>query len=468
MILTKLGYCAIVFAVLGSAIVEAQVAFAPPVDLAAAVRPDGVAAGDFDQDGDRDLVVTVDTQDRFMLFLNDGTGQLLDGAAFFTGPGTGPDDVAAADLDGDGDLDLAVLFKNLNSLAVFLGDGAGNFTPGEVAPVGLEPTKVTVADFNGDGSLDLATANRDGNSVTVLTNLGPASFVAATVSVGLEPRSVVSGDFDQDGDLDLAVTNHDSRSVSVLTNNAGAFVSSAQLSVGATLRPEGIDVADVDNDGDLDLAVATSGNGQNFLSIFVNAGGLFTGPTHSIVTGQGAGGLVAADFDGDGFVDVAISNEDTANMAIMAGNGTPAYALALSLPTGIEPGNPIAADLTGDSRPELVVANRDSNTVRAWINSSSGGPVGSFFVRGDANGSGDLDVADAVTGLSTLFVPGFPQLGCRDSGDANDDGTFDVSDMVFLLAYLFQPGSPAPAAPGTTCGADPTADALDCAVVTCP
>ncbi|MEM7262519.1 MAG: hypothetical protein AAF488_11055 [Planctomycetota bacterium] len=97
--------------------------------------------------------------------------------------------------------------------------------------------------------------------------------------------------------------------------------------------------------------------------------------------------------------------------------------------------------------------------------------AGPVFRRGDANGDGGFDISDAIFTLAALFTPGAPSPGCADSGDANDDGGYDISDAIFTLAALFTPGAPAPSDPGpNTCGEDPTADGLDCAVygAACP
>lgn len=86
-------------------------------------------------------------------------------------------------------------------------------------------------------------------------------------------------------------------------------------------------------------------------------------------------------------------------------------------------------------------------------------PVPIRFIRGDCNGDSELDVSDAIEGLSRLFVSGLPR--CRVACDTNDDGSFDVSDVVRTLGFLFST-TPPPAAPYPDCGLDPTADSLGC------
>ncbi|HAK93633.1 MAG TPA: hypothetical protein DCM87_01150, partial [Planctomycetes bacterium] len=85
---------------------------------------------------------------------------------------------------------------------------------------------------------------------------------------------------------------------------------------------------------------------------------------------------------------------------------------------------------------------------------------GAWFLRGDANGNGRVDFADATFVLEFLFARGAAPA-CEDAADANDSGRIDIADAVMLLVHLFGGGGPLPA-PAGACGADPTADTLSC------
>jgi hypothetical protein len=82
------------------------------------------------------------------------------------------------------------------------------------------------------------------------------------------------------------------------------------------------------------------------------------------------------------------------------------------------------------------------------------------FLRGDADDSGVVNLADAIAVLSYLFGDA-PPITCADALDANDNGVVSVADPIFLLGFLFR-GGPPPAPPFPAAGRDPTADDLGC------
>lgn len=96
-----------------------------------------------------------------------------------------------------------------------------------------------------------------------------------------------------------------------------------------------------------------------------------------------------------------------------------------------------------------------------WDNLRVSSPV--RFRRGDCDGTGSVDVADALKTLLWLFVQGSARPPCLDACDANDDGSVSLADPLYALRWIFR-GGPVPPAPGpAACGLDPTpADAVGC------
>lgn len=82
-----------------------------------------------------------------------------------------------------------------------------------------------------------------------------------------------------------------------------------------------------------------------------------------------------------------------------------------------------------------------------------------YFVRGDANQDGTLDISDPIGILAHLFS-GAP-VTCNDAVDSNDDGQIDISDAIYMLAHLFA-GGPDPKPPYPQIGPDLTPDTIDC------
>lgn len=348
---------------------SAQFAFSGPATYAPGDRPDGVAFGDFNGDGLSDMAVSSANPNKVAIFRNLGGGTFGAPDLVETGAGTGADDLAAADVDGDGDTDLVVTLHNAAAVRVLLNGGSGAFSLGASVAVGANPISIAAGDFNGDGRPDLATANRDANSVSVLLNQGGGAFSSASIGVNLDPRGVAAGDFDGDGDLDIVASNHDSRNLTVLWNSgSGTFMRGPDLSVGSSVRPESVVAGDLDRDGDGDIVVAVNGNGQNFIAVFTGSAGSFSGPLFYGTGGANPAHLTLGDFDCDGDMDVAVANETSNALAVMANNGAGAFGAPTLLATGSQPEDVAAADLDGDTDLEIGIANQGSNTVSVYKN----------------------------------------------------------------------------------------------------
>jgi hypothetical protein len=213
-----------------------------------------IATGDFNNDGNLDIEATefldgsADGSD-VMIFLGDGVGGFTAGATFGTNPQ--PSDLAVADMDKDGNLDLVVAGAGAentagNFISTYLGDGAGNFTAKQINDLGTGSIKgkIALADFNEDGNLDAAfpqsskLTERGEKSKTVLIFLGDGTgnlTAGQSVTVGREPDTAVASDVNKAGHVDLAVSNRTDANVSILLGSGdGTFTTHATIQV-ATL-----------------------------------------------------------------------------------------------------------------------------------------------------------------------------------------------------------------------------------------
>src|SRR5580692_2538807 len=248
-----------------------------PIISVAELGPWDLAVGDFNGDGKLDLACVNQTAGTISIFLGNGDAT-FNGDGFFQPPATvatnaGPGQMTIGDFNGDGILDMAV--ANFGSFAgdtvsVFLGNGNGTFQPKVDYDTSLAPLSVVAADVNGDGKLDLAVADSCGTStpcgrpglVSILLGNGDGTFQPhMDYPAGLFPYTIVAGDFNGDGKLDVAVTDLDSDQVTILAGvGDGTFQPSSVLSTSGS--PVGLLAADFNRDGLMDFAVGT-GSGVN-------------------------------------------------------------------------------------------------------------------------------------------------------------------------------------------------------------
>ena len=266
--------------------------------------------------------------------------------------------VAAADLNGDGKLDLAVGNLDSATVSVFLGNGDGTFKPRVDFATGLFPNSVAVGDFNGDGKPDLALANGSG-TVSVLLGNGDGTFQPhVEYPAGPGAFSVAVGDFSGDGKLDLAVANNNgnqSGTVSVLLGNGdGTFQPHVDYPVG--VGPYSVAVGDFNRDGKLDLVVA------NYPSIFTvsvllgNGDGTFQ-PQVTYPVGRQPISVAVADLNGDGKLDLAVADFTDGLVSVLLGNGDGTFQPSVEYPTGRVPSTIIIGDFNGDGKLDLATSN---------------------------------------------------------------------------------------------------------------
>src|SRR6185503_16422334 len=120
--------------------------FGPEVQVKLPHDADGLAVGDFDNDGDDDVAASSSLFDTLWILLSNGTGGLVLAGSKSTGDS--PSGLSAGDIDEDGDLDL--LTPIASKITVLTGDGAGGFTPSTL-PTPPTPDELVLADLDLDG-----------------------------------------------------------------------------------------------------------------------------------------------------------------------------------------------------------------------------------------------------------------------------------------------------------------------------
>lgn len=344
-------------------------------DHAAGSTPEGVAAADLDGDGDLDLAVTSASPSAVRLLTNRGDG-VFQAAATVPVPGP-PGCLVAGDLDGDGDTDLAVCGGGpVGRVTILRNNGTGGFTGSTTYSTGAGgPFDLAMGDLDGDGDFDLAVANGNppSNNVAVLRNRGDGTLdLPQTFAARGNPSALALGDFDFDRDLDLFVINVLTDSLTVLLNDgAGSFTATP------TAYPVGLGgqtltalaVGDLNRDGSPD-AVVSSGNGGS-LSILLHDGlANFLSP-RTLPGGSFPADLALADHDGDGDLDLAVPSANAPyQITIFRNDGSGGLAPARTIPLDSGPSSVAAADLTGEGVDDLAVTMAGPGEVAVLLNRS--------------------------------------------------------------------------------------------------
>ena len=425
-------------------------------DLTCGSHPWSVRLADLDGDNDLDAVVANESSDNISVFFNQGSG------AFSTGPnydvGRRPRAVVTVDFTGDGYVDLATANFDDNTVSVLLNDQHGTFAGQITYPLNVgtlaHPTSLMAADLNNDGNIDLATANEGDNSVTILSNNGDGIFsVTGSYSVGTMPGSIEAGDLDSKGYVDLVTANADANSVTVLWNNGGDFSGGrSDYPVLAGGSPRSIVAADLDGDGDLDLAVANEN--ANNVSVLRNLGSHTFSNAGNFSVGRYPSSIDAGDVNGDQNIDLITVDFFGKTVSILLNSGSasflPRYSEALS--SGW-PSSVCMGDLDKNSTLDLVATISDAGTMAVLLNVGQAGDSCCIGRVGNANGLGTYPQEVTISDIQTLVTAKFIQgtcnviVPCVAEGDVNQSGgvrptcnDITISDIATLVNHLFIAG----------------------------
>ncbi|HEU0122002.1 MAG TPA: FG-GAP-like repeat-containing protein [Bryobacteraceae bacterium] len=353
--------------------VTPSISFAPGAGASTPVgtAPNAIATGDFNGDGRVDLAVVNANSNNVSVLLSNGLGGFTPASGSPLAAGTGPNSVVVADFNLDGKADLAIANTNSNSINVYLGNGSGGFSSASGSPFSNTggPFSLAAADVNGDGFVDLLTTNFGTGTLGVLLGSGTGTFSAAAgspIAIGGQPGYVLVADFNGDGKPDAAVSNFSANNVSIfLGSGTGGFTAAPGGPVAVGVGPVGMASADFNADGKADLAVTNFGGQSVSILLGAGTGGFSAAPGSPISVSDGPRFVVAVDYNGDGKQDLVVANFSSSAVTVLQGNGAGGFVVGPGSPmsAGSSPTSLALGDFNGDGRMDLVVVNAGNNAI---------------------------------------------------------------------------------------------------------
>jgi len=396
--------------------------FAPAVTIAPVNtqflnRP---AFADIDEDGKPDIIIPESLNNQFSIFRNISfTGIVTAGS--FAAPvsfatGNQPLGVAVGDLDGDGKRDLAVLnwtaakvsvYKNLSTAGAISLASKVDFDIPNFAH------DISIADIDGDGIQDLVLTSSF-NGLTVLRNTGtPGVINASTFAAGINfttgsnPQQFVLGDLDGDGKLDAAVSNSGANTISLLRNISTPGVASFVTHVLLTTSDGAFStvLGDIDGDNTLDLIVSNiTANTYSLIRNTSTVGTFSFDPKYDLASIAGGNTATVGDFDGDGKIDLATNYGSTSiavykNLATSGIINASSFSSPLTFPR-LASSVLLNGDVDGDGRNEIITTGFTLQVFRNVIGTISSPTITSFTPS-----SGPIGTSVTITGtnFSTSF-----------------------------------------------------------------
>jgi hypothetical protein len=346
--------------------------------------PLGLATADLNGDGIPDLVTANNGGNSVSVLLGNGDGTFQPAVNYPAG--NRPLRVAVGDFNGDGIPDLLVLDSGSaplfqGTLSLLLGNGDGTFQAARTIifqTASAFPVDLAVADFNGDGHLDLAvsevvvTGQRDLDEVDVVLGNGDGTFQAPRsiiLPIGANPQGLAVGDFNGDGIPDLAIATQTNVTV-LLGNGNGTF--GRETDIPDDSQPQALAVSDLNGDGALDLVVTHSFPDRDFVSILLGRGNGTFQAGGNFPTGRFSAAAAVGDFNGDGIPDLVIANRANSDISVLLGQGDGTFRPTVNYLTGIGPGGVVVGDFNGDGAPDIAVTNNGSGNVSVLLNQNDG------------------------------------------------------------------------------------------------
>jgi predicted nucleotidyltransferase len=290
-----------------------------------AVMYGAVAFGDYDNDGDLDILLIGYTGiDAIAKIYQNINGSFVEDTSIDL-PGVNFSAAAFGDYDNDGDLDILLCGQDIsnNKISKLFQNNNGNFVEDRTNTLSGVGNYASAAfgDYDNDGHLDILLTGQDSNSVrqSKLYKNSGGYYTEDTASslTGVDYSSASFGDYDNDGDLDILLSgNTGSTRIAVIYDNSGGVFSANNNITLPAVDTGSATFGDYDNDGDLDILITGTTGAEKIANLYENTGSDFTLNTEITLEKCFTGQSLFGDYDNDGDLDILLTGADSSNNKI--------------------------------------------------------------------------------------------------------------------------------------------------------
>mgnify|MGYP006075293197 FL=1 len=367
---------------------------------------------DLDSDGDMDIVSVADNADALYWFRNEGTESFtqieLDSGSLVDGIWS----LFVKDMDGDGDMDILAASGKDGTMAYYLNDGSQNFTRFSYSH-GLSGGKfrnVHIADLDNDGDEDIAYISNSSDNVIWLENTGTGTGnlifggpmfldTEATGVWGLDVK-----DMDKDGDLDVLISTAQSGTVNTdkiswYENNGAKSFTKHDITTTVD-KVRSVFAIDVDDDGDMDFL--SSSADDDTVSWYQNNGNQAFTKIDIDINSHNVQKVTASDVDGDGDIDIMSASGSDDVIALYLNNGSEVFTkkVITNLLDGARTVGTVDLDSDGDL--DILAASVNDNLL-VWYENKLNSWTGTTDTDWDTTTNWSLGAIP--TGTTDVIIP---------------------------------------------------------------
>ncbi|CAF3346940.1 unnamed protein product [Rotaria sp. Silwood2] len=402
-------------------------------------KPHFSTVGDFNNDGHLDVVVANYESNSIGLFINLGNGTFRNQEEYYVGVYSTPSFLVTGDFNEDQYLDIVLILYNNSKIAILLGYGNGNFSYKEIYSTdeNFHFYSIAVGDINNDGHLDVIAPDVKNGSFNIFIGYGNGTFkniILILTIIDFYPYVVQCGDLNNDKILDIVASDSFDHGIAILFGDGNGFFQNQLVTSTKGSHSSSIAVGNLNSDNWLDIIYVDEFSA--YVVILLNSGnGTFENVTHYLtVQGSQPHSVALGYLNDDNLLDIVIANTLDDSINILFGNENGKFRRRTRISTGFEsrPKSVVIGDFNNDNKQDFVVANKGNDSIVIFLVHYEADFInGNYFVTGTSLHPSSVAVGD-------LNNDGVSDIAAANLGTNTVEIFLDYNKENFISSSILQ------------------------------